>query len=127
MSDRWNSMNIALKLHPDAKDFAKCLLQQLHNLQESTSATSFSASALQYIPEVNDALGIETPISSPETSQWLEERRAQQRHSIIPVGMRQSHYISPNRLRRGSERPNNLPDMYGTNLSYPLFQIDMLL
>lgn len=108
MSDRWISMNPTLKLRSDAKDFAKGLLLQLQRLQESIASPNFFLSALEYITEVNYALGIQAPVPTPENSQWLEERRAQQRHSIIPVSTRQSHYISSNGLRRGSDRQNDL-------------------
>ncbi|KAJ5377850.1 uncharacterized protein N7496_005259 [Penicillium cataractarum] len=106
MSDRWISMNPGLKLNAGSTNFSEGLLSQLQNLQEKCRFPSFNVAASGYVAEVNFALGIQAPVSSPGESQWIEERRAQQRHSIIPVTEKQSHYISTSRLRRESNQPS---------------------
>jgi hypothetical protein len=97
MSDRWTSMNPELKMDDNIRNFAGGLLDQLQVSQEISGPLSFD-----YITEVNRALGVELPARSPDNSQWIEERRAQQRHSIIPVTGNRSHYISNNRTIGGS-------------------------
>lgn len=99
-------MSPGLKLNAGSTNFSEGLLLQLQNLQERCRSPSFNIAALGYVAEVNSALGIQAPVSSPGESQWIEERRAQQRHSIIPVTERQSHYISTSRLRRESNQPS---------------------
>ncbi|KAJ6003098.1 hypothetical protein N7451_005645 [Penicillium sp. IBT 35674x] len=92
MSDRWTSMNPELIMDDNIKNFAGDLLEQLQVSQEASAPLSFD-----YITEVNRALGVERPARSPDNSQWIEERRAQQRHSIIPVTGNRPHYISNDR------------------------------
>lgn len=102
MSDRWTSMNPELKMDDDIKNFAGDLLEQLQVSQEASGPLSFD-----YITEVNRALGVERPARSPDNSQWIEERRAQQRHSIIPVTGNRPHYISNDRVMGGSSHDSS--------------------
>jgi hypothetical protein len=101
-------MNPNLKLKSEAKNFAEGLLLQLRRVQEKIRSSSFDTAACDYVAEVNLALGMEAPATNTGQSQWIQERRAQQRHSIIPVDGRQSHYIDTNRLRRGSDQQGSL-------------------
>ncbi|KAJ5125795.1 hypothetical protein N7448_005109 [Penicillium atrosanguineum] len=103
MSSRWVSMNPSLKLTSNATDFSQGLSSQLHTLQRMIGSPSFNVTASDYVAEVNHALGVKLPAVSPGESQWLAERRTQQRHSIIPVGARHSHYLDTNGLRTGSD------------------------
>ncbi|OQE10760.1 hypothetical protein PENVUL_c003G07340 [Penicillium vulpinum] len=102
MSTRWVSTNPSLKLSSETRNFAEGLSIQLQTLQGMMGSTSFSITASDYIDEVNYALGAQPPTASPADSQWIREHRARQRHSIIPVGARQSRYTDNNR-RTGSD------------------------
>lgn len=95
-------MNPELKMSDIIKNFAGGLLDQLQISQEASVAPSFD-----YITEVNHALGVELPARSPDNSQWIEERRAQQRHSIIPVTGNRSHYINNDRGIGGSSHDSS--------------------
>jgi hypothetical protein len=108
ISDRWVSINPNLKLRSEARNFAEGLLFQLRTVQEKVGSLSFDIAACDYISEVNSALGMEAPATNTGQSQWIQERRAQQRHSIIPVNARQSHYIDTTRLHRGLDQQNPL-------------------
>lgn len=112
MSSRWVSMNPSLKLNSEAMDFAQGLSSQLQTLQGTMDSPSFNITASDYVTEVNRALGVQPPATSPGESQWLAERRAQQRHSIIPVGARQSHYLDTNGLRTGSDHQSPFSHTY---------------
>ena len=95
MSARWVSMNPSLRLTSETKSFAESLLFQLQNLRSKcNNSPNFQIDALGYASEVNTALGLQEPDPDLGDSQWLEERRAQQRHSIIPVTGRRSHYMN---------------------------------
>jgi hypothetical protein len=108
MSDRWVSMNPNLKLKSETRNFAEGLLLQLRAVQEKIGSFSFDIAACDYVAEVNSALGMEAPAINTGQSQWIQERRAQQRHSIIPVNARQSHYIDASRLQRGGDQRSPL-------------------
>lgn len=107
MSDRWVSMNPSLKMSAGTRNFAEGLLTQLRAVQEKVGSFSFDIAASDYITEVNSALGMKAPAAKPGESQWLQECRAQQRHSIIPVNARQSNYIDASRLGRESNQQNS--------------------
>ncbi|KAJ5748322.1 uncharacterized protein N7511_010018 [Penicillium nucicola] len=108
MSDRWVSMNPNLKLRSETRNFAEGLILQLRTVAEKIGSFSFDIAASDYIAEVNSALGMEAPATNTGQSQWIQERRAQQRHSIIPVNARQSHYMDTNRLLRGADQQSPL-------------------
>ncbi|KAJ5303076.1 hypothetical protein N7476_009875 [Penicillium atrosanguineum] len=112
MSSRWVSMNPSLKLTSNATDFSQGLSSQLHTLQRMIGSPSFNVTASDYVAEVNHALGVKLPAVSPGESQWLAERRTQQRHSIIPVGARHSHYLDTNGLRTGSDHQSPFSHTY---------------
>lgn len=104
MSLRWVSVNPRLKLNSETRNFAEGLQTQLQTLQ-ARSETLSTMTASDYVAEVNCALGRPPPVASPAESQWIEERRAQQRHSIIPISARRSHYIDSNGL--GGSTPSH--------------------
>ncbi|CAL5866970.1 uncharacterized protein PFLUO_LOCUS1182 [Penicillium psychrofluorescens] len=104
MSARWESMSPGLKLSSETKNFAEGLLFQLQNLQENAASAPLTTDPLEYFTEVNLALGMRPPTVNPGESQWLQERRAQQRHSIIPVNGRGSHYINNSGLRPAADQ-----------------------
>lgn len=112
MSSRWVSMNPSLKLNSHVTDFSQGLSSQLHTLQGMLGSPSFAVTASDYVAEVNRALGVQPPAMSPGESQWIAERRAQQRHSIIPVGAKQSHYLDTNGLRTGSDHQSPFSHTY---------------
>ncbi|KNG89013.1 hypothetical protein ANOM_002401 [Aspergillus nomiae NRRL 13137] len=95
MSARWVSSNPNLRLTLKTDNFASGLLSQLQKLQERCKYVEpFELDALGYAIEVSFALGIRSPPASLGESQWVRERRAQQRHSIIPVNGQRSHYMN---------------------------------
>ncbi|KAB8255029.1 fungal-specific transcription factor domain-containing protein [Aspergillus pseudonomiae] len=95
MSARWVSSNPNLRLTLKTDNFASGLLSQLQKLQERCKYVEpFELDALGYAIEVSFALGIRSPPASLGESQWIRERRAQQRHSIIPVNGQRSHYMN---------------------------------
>ncbi|OGM50920.1 hypothetical protein ABOM_000712 [Aspergillus bombycis] len=95
MSARWVSSNPSLRLTPQTDNLASGLLSQLQKLQERCKYVEpFELDALGYAIEVSFALGIRSPPASIGESQWVKERRAQQRHSIIPVNGQRSHYMN---------------------------------
>ncbi|GMF70080.1 unnamed protein product [Aspergillus oryzae] len=106
MSARWVSSNPNLRLAQGNDNFANALLSQLQRLQERCKYIEPSElDALGYAVEVSFALGIRRPPDSLGESQWVRERRAQQRHSIIPVNGQRSHYMnsSPS-VQRSNQR-----------------------
>ncbi|QMW26525.1 hypothetical protein G4B84_001770 [Aspergillus flavus NRRL3357] len=106
MSARWVSSNPNLRLAQGNDNFANALLSQLQRLQERCKYIEPSElDALGYAVEVSLALGIRRPPDSLGESQWVRERRAQQRHSIIPVNGQRSHYMnsSPS-VQRSNQR-----------------------
>ncbi|KAE8330226.1 fungal-specific transcription factor domain-containing protein [Aspergillus sergii] len=104
MSARWVSSNPNLRLAQGNDNFANALLSQLQRLQERCKYIEPSElDALGYSVEVNFALGISSPPASLGESQWVRERRAQQRHSIIPVNGQRSHYMNSS---PSVQRPN---------------------
>ncbi|KAE8136436.1 fungal-specific transcription factor domain-containing protein [Aspergillus pseudotamarii] len=95
MSARWVSSNPNLRLTQGNDNFANALLSQLQRLQERCKYIDpFELDALGYAVEVSFALGIRSPPTNSGESQWVRERRAQQRHSIIPVNGQRSHYMT---------------------------------
>ncbi|KAE8382655.1 fungal-specific transcription factor domain-containing protein [Aspergillus bertholletiae] len=95
MAARWVSSNSSLRLVQGNDSFANSLLSQLQKLQERCKYIEpFELDALGYAIEVSFALGIRSPPASSGESQWVRERRAQQRHSIIPVNSQRSHYMN---------------------------------
>jgi hypothetical protein len=105
-------MNPSLKLNSVATDFSQGLSSQLHTLQGVLGSPSFDVTASDYVAEVSRALGVQPPATSSGESQWIAERRAQQRHSIIPVGAKQSHYLDTNGLRTGSDHQSPFSHTY---------------
>ncbi|KAE8347213.1 hypothetical protein BDV24DRAFT_173121 [Aspergillus arachidicola] len=104
MSARWVSSNPNLRLAQGNDNFANALLSQLQRLQERCKYIETSElDALGYAVEVSFALGIRSPPASLGESQWVRERRAQQRHSIIPVNGQRSHYMNSS---PSVQRPN---------------------
>ncbi|KAB8276487.1 hypothetical protein BDV30DRAFT_246376 [Aspergillus minisclerotigenes] len=104
MSSRWVSSNPNLRLAQGNDNFANALLSQLQRLQERCKYIEPSElDALGYAVEVSFALGIRSPPASLGESQWVRERRAQQRHSIIPVNGQRSHYMNSS---PSVQRPN---------------------
>ncbi|KAB8230281.1 transcription factor domain-containing protein [Aspergillus alliaceus] len=107
MSARWVSSNPSLKLESGTDNFAEALLAQLQSLQDLCKHTQpFELNALGYAREVCFALGLRSPPATLGESQWLRERRAQQRHSIIPVNGTRSHYMNSSPSAQTSNQNN---------------------
>lgn len=105
-------MNPTLKLQTDREDLAQGLFLQLQALQEKCKSLSTTGiDALGYAAEIHCALGVHVPPASVGKSQWLEERRSHQRHNIVPVNGRRSHYISVGYLGHGSDQHSPVTQM----------------